>query len=121
MSENSSPLFGFLVYLKKIKDETEKQLCSLKVGQNDNKSRIMEFPDKECDMAGVNYHSDRNENFCIANIPELFEHFFLIMIKRELLDIIYSSTREPSDSGFQAGLILRNPEIVDVPTGKAEP
>lgn len=63
MSENSLPLFGFLVYLKKIKDETEKQLCTLKVGQNDNKSRIMEFPDKEYDMAGVNYHSDCNENF----------------------------------------------------------
>lgn len=23
----------------------------------------MEFLDKECDMAGVNYHSDCNENF----------------------------------------------------------
>lgn len=42
------------------------------------------------------------------------------MIKRELLDIIYLSTREPSDSVFQAGLILRNPEIVDAPTHRAQ-
>lgn len=42
------------------------------------------------------------------------------MIKRELLDIIYLSTREPSDSVFQAGLIPRNPEIVDAPKCKAQ-
>lgn len=46
------------------------------------------------------------------------------MIKRELLDIIYLSTREPSDSVLQAGLIPRNParpEMVDAPGSKAQP
>lgn len=42
------------------------------------------------------------------------------MIKRELLDIIYLSTREPSDSVSQAGLIPRNPETVDAPKCKAQ-